>query len=110
MDPQFIREVASALKMMEDIFNRFCIACLMEARAEAEMLTLGLGSLDTAKRRLEQAREEIATCPATAYITELIDYAMKALNRGEYGKAAELIEHTIDSILAIKPEELIKCT
>jgi len=108
MDPQFIREVASALKMMEDIFNRFCIPCLMEAKAEAEMLALGLGSLDTTKRRLEQAREEIATCPATAYITEL-DYAMKALNRGEYGKAAELIEHTIDSILAIKPEELIKC-
>ena len=109
MDPQFIREAASALKMMENIFNRFCIACLMEARAEAELLALGLG-LDTAKRRLEQAREKIATCPATAYITELVDYAMKALNRGEYGKAAELIEHIIDSILAIKPEELIKCT
>jgi hypothetical protein len=54
-------------------------------------------------------REEIATCPATTYITELVDYATKALNSGEYGKAAELIEHTIDSILVIKPEELIKC-
>ena len=42
-------------------------------------------------------------------MAELIDYAVKALNRGEYRKAAELIEHVMDSISAVKPEELIKC-
>jgi len=113
MDPLELRikayEVASALKMWERVLNRFCIACLMEAKAEAEAAELGLGDVNMAKRRLEQAREKIATCPATAYMAELIDYAVKALNRGEYRKAAELIEHVMDSISAIKPEELIKC-
>ena len=114
MDPLELRikayEVASALKMWERVLNRFCIACLIEAKAEAEALAeLGLGDINMAKRRLEQAREKIATCPATAYMTELIDYAVKALNKGEYRKTAELIEHIMDSISAIKPEELINC-
>jgi hypothetical protein len=47
---------------------------------------------------------------SASYMTELIDYAINALNRGEYGKAVELIEHIIDSLLAIRPEELAKCT
>jgi hypothetical protein len=111
MDPLEARikacEVASVLKTWERILNRFCIACLTEAKAEAEAAELG--DVNMAKRRLEQAREKIATCPATAYMAELIDYAVKALNRGEYRKAAELIEHIVDSISAVKPEELIKC-
>ena len=114
MDPLELRikayEAASALKMWERVLNRFCIACLIEAKAEAEAAELGLGDINMAKRRLEQAREEIATCPATAYMAELIDYAVKALNMGECRKAAELIEHIMDSISAVKPEELIKCT
>ena len=53
MDPLEARikayEVASVLKMWERILNRFCIACLMEAKAEAEAAELGLGNVNTAK-------------------------------------------------------------
>jgi hypothetical protein len=113
MDPSEKRDVvykvASALKAWERVLNSLCVACLMEAKAEAGMLMLGLGNMDLAKRRLEQARKKIAVCPATAYMAELIDYSLKMLDRGEYGKAVELIEHIIDSLFAIRPEELVKC-
>ncbi len=103
-------EVAHMLKAWERVLNRLCVACLLEAKAEAEMAELGLGNVHKAKRRLEQAREKIATCPTVGYMAELIDYAVKALDKGEYRKAVELIEHVIDSIHATRPEELIKCT
>jgi hypothetical protein len=86
-------EAASALKTWERVLNRFCTACLIEAKAEAEVALL----VNMAKRRLEQAREKIATCPATAHMAELIDYAVRALNKDEYRKArADRTHHRLN--------------
>ena len=77
--------------------------CLVEAKGEL----LTLGNVENTKRRPEQARENIATCPTVSYIIGLMDYAAKALNRG-HRKAVEPIGLIVDAFFA-KPEMFINC-
>jgi hypothetical protein len=102
-----IYELVLALSMLELVMNRFCVACLVEARAEVE--ALGLGRIDAARRRLEQARERVAACPATARIAKMIDRALDALNGGEYRKTLELIDRAVDALLSVELEKLARC-
>jgi hypothetical protein len=113
MDPSFderrmAHETAHTLDRIVRAMNCLCIPCILDAEAEAEMLTLGLGNMDIVKRRLEQARERIAACPPVAHMVELIDSASKMLDRGEYGRAVQLMDEIIELLLSVRLEELSK--